>query len=32
MRVFHYDDVEAKIAEEGASGLKVRWLISRDIV
>ena len=31
MKVFHYDDVEAKIAEEGISGLKVRWLITKDI-
>ena len=31
MIVLHYDNVEAKIAEEGASGLRVRWLITKDI-
>ena len=30
-KVFHYDAVEAKDAEEGASKLKVRWLITKDI-
>jgi quercetin dioxygenase-like cupin family protein len=31
MRVFHSKDVEAKAADEGASKLKVRWLITKDI-
>ncbi len=31
MRVFPYTDVEAKEADEGASKLKVRWLITKDI-
>ena len=31
MDVFHYWDVDAKDAEEGASKLKVRWLITKDI-
>ena len=30
MRVFDYSEIEAIKAEEGASGLKVRWLITRD--
>ena len=30
MKLFHYQDVEAKEAEEGASRLKVRWLITKD--
>ena len=29
MEVFHYTDVEAKDAEEGASKLTVRWLITK---
>ena len=29
MKIFHYQDVEAKEVEEGASRLKVRWLITR---
>jgi quercetin dioxygenase-like cupin family protein len=31
VKVFSYTDVEAKTAEEGASKLKVRWLITKDI-
>jgi quercetin dioxygenase-like cupin family protein len=31
MRVFHYQNVEAKNAEEGASKLKVRWLITKEM-
>jgi len=31
MKIFHYQDVEAKDAEEGASGLRVRWLITKKI-
>ncbi|MDI6847301.1 MAG: cupin domain-containing protein [Candidatus Bathyarchaeia archaeon] len=31
MKIFNYRDVEAKNAEEGASKLKVRWLITKDI-
>jgi len=31
MEVFHYQDVEAKRAEEGALGLRVRWLITKNI-
>jgi len=31
MKIFHYRDVEAKDAEEGASKLKVRWLITKDM-
>jgi quercetin dioxygenase-like cupin family protein len=31
MEVFHYQDVEAKRAEEGAVGLRVRWLITKNI-
>lgn len=32
MRVFHYSEVKAEEAEEpGASKLKVRWLIKRDM-
>jgi quercetin dioxygenase-like cupin family protein len=32
MKVFHYNEVEAEEAkEEGASKLKVRWLITKDI-
>jgi len=31
MKVFHYQSVEAKNAEEGASKLKVRWLITKEM-
>ena len=31
VRVFPYTDVEAKEADDGASKLKVRWLITKDI-
>jgi len=31
MKVFHYKNVEAKNAEEGASKLKVRWLITKEM-
>jgi quercetin dioxygenase-like cupin family protein len=31
MKIFHYQNVEAKDAEEGASKLKVRWLITKDM-
>lgn len=31
VRVFPYTDVEAKEADEGASKLKVRWLIGKDV-
>jgi quercetin dioxygenase-like cupin family protein len=31
MRVFDYSEVEAEKAEEGASNLTVRWLITRKI-
>ena len=31
VKVFPYTDVEAKAADEGASKLKVRWLITKDI-
>jgi len=31
MKVFHYKNVEAKDAEEGASKLKVRWLITKEM-
>lgn len=30
LKVLNYRDVEAKKAEEGAKGLKVRWLITKD--
>lgn len=30
MKLFHYRDVEAKSAEEGASRLRVRWLITKE--
>jgi len=30
MRVFDHGEVEATKAEEGAFGLKVRWLVTRD--
>ncbi|MCD6469690.1 cupin domain-containing protein [Candidatus Bathyarchaeota archaeon] len=31
MKIFHYLDVEAKVAEEEARGLKVRWLITKEM-
>jgi len=31
MRIFHYQDIEARDAEEGASKLRVRWLITKEI-
>ena len=31
MRVFHYQSVEAKDADDGASKLKVRWLITKEM-
>ena len=31
MKVFHYQNVEAKNADEGASKLKVRWLITEEM-
>jgi quercetin dioxygenase-like cupin family protein len=31
MKVFSYEDVAAKVADEGSSKLKVRWLITREI-
>lgn len=31
MKVFPHTDVEAKTANDGASKLKVRWLITKDI-
>jgi quercetin dioxygenase-like cupin family protein len=31
MRIFHYQDVEAKDAEEDSSKLRVRWLITKEI-
>jgi quercetin dioxygenase-like cupin family protein len=31
MEIIHSNDVELKDAGEGASGLKVRWLITKDI-
>jgi quercetin dioxygenase-like cupin family protein len=31
MKVFDYKQVEAKKADEGASGLKVRWLITEEM-
>lgn len=31
MKMFHYQDVEAKDAGEGASKLSVRWLITKEI-
>ena len=30
MKIFHYQDVEAKEAEENASKLRVRWLITKE--
>ena len=31
MEIFHYQDIEAKYAEEGASKLRVRWLITKEV-
>jgi len=31
MRIFNYQEVNAKQVEEGAAKLKVRWLITKDI-
>jgi len=31
MRVFRYQSVEAKDADEGASKIKVRWLITKEM-
>ena len=31
MKVAHYTDTEAKKADEGASKIKVRWVISKEI-
>jgi len=31
MELFHYQDVEAKYAEKGASKLRVRWLITKNV-
>ena len=31
MKIFHYQDVEAKDAEEGALKLRVRWLITKEM-
>ena len=31
MKIFHYQNVEAKDAEEGASKLRVRWLITKEM-
>jgi quercetin dioxygenase-like cupin family protein len=31
MKLFHYDAVKAKDAEEGASKLKIRWLITKEM-
>ncbi|MEM2952812.1 MAG: cupin domain-containing protein [Candidatus Bathyarchaeia archaeon] len=31
MKIIHYSEVEAKDADEGASKLKVRWLITKDM-
>lgn len=31
MKVFHYSEVEAKDADEGAYKLKIRWLITNDM-
>ena len=28
MKVAHYSDIEAKAVEQGASGVKIRWLIT----
>ena len=31
MKIFHYQNIEAKSADEGASKLKVRWLITKEM-
>ena len=31
MKVFPYLDVESEVAEEGAKGVTVRWLITKDL-
>ncbi len=31
MEIFHYTSAEAKEAEEGASKVKVRWLVTKDM-
>jgi len=31
MKIFHFQDVEVKDAEKGASKLKVRWLITKEM-
>ncbi len=31
MKIFHYQDVEAKDAEKDASKLRVRWLITKEM-
>jgi len=31
MKIFNYQNVEAKNADEGASKLKVRWLITKEM-
>jgi quercetin dioxygenase-like cupin family protein len=31
MKIFHYQSVEAKDADEGAKGVKVQWLITKEI-
>lgn len=31
MEIFHYTDIEAEEAEEGAAKLNVRWLITKDL-
>jgi quercetin dioxygenase-like cupin family protein len=31
MRIAHYTDTEAKVANEGASKIKVRWVISKEM-
>jgi quercetin dioxygenase-like cupin family protein len=31
MKLFHYDAVKVKDAEEGASKLKIRWLITKEM-
>jgi quercetin dioxygenase-like cupin family protein len=31
MEIFHYQDVEEKRAEKGSFGLRVRWLITKEI-
>lgn len=31
MKIFHYQDIEAKEAEDGASKLRVRWLITKEM-